>query len=156
AEAQHPSVKDAQRELAAAERALQQREAAYAPNVTLRADGLSLRIEPDGDTVTGRPGLAVSAGLKMPTGLQLSASVSAQQSRAATQDANVRGTVSLSYPLLRSASLDADALALREAALAVDAARRRLEVVRQQARAQVLSALRDAEVAKARLELAQE
>src|SRR5690606_27513692 len=75
---------------------------------------------------------------------------------AATQDANVRGTVSLSYPLLRSASLDADALALREAALAVDAARRRLEVVRQQARAQVLSALRDAEVAKARLELAQE
>lgn len=154
-EANHPSLREARRELESAQRAYAQREAAYAPSVTLRADGLALRIRPDGSMADMRPGLTVSGGMKLASGLQLNATVSAQE-RSAAQDPSVRGTVTVSYPLLRSASLDSDALAVREAALSVEGAQRRLEIARQEARAQALSALRDLETAAARLKLAQE
>lgn len=158
AETQHPSMRDALRELAALERTLQQREAAYAPSVTLRSEGLGIRIDQNGSAQGVNPSLAVSSGLKLPAGVQLSATVTARDLTRIADGANspLQATLSLSYPLGRSAELDSDALALREARLALEAAERRLEATRAQARMQVLSALRDREVAAVRWRLAQE
>lgn len=157
ADAHHPAVRDARREEAALERSLEQREAAYAPSLALRAEGLGVRVAPDGSMDPFDPGVGVSAGIKLPSGWQVNASLTALQRGLGTEapESSVRGTVTLSYPLFRSAELDADALALREAAVALEAGRRSLERARQEARAQVLAALRDTEVAAARLRLAQ-
>ena len=156
ADSHHPQVREALRELESLERTLAQREAAYKPTLTLRGEGPGVRFAPGGETETFTFGLGLSAGLKLASGLELSASINSSQREAgaAASDSGLRATLSLSYPLLRSAELDADALALREAAVAVEAGRRRVEVARQEARMQALSALRDAEAAEARLELA--
>lgn len=155
AEIHHPAVREARREVAALERTLAQREAAYAPSLTVRSEGLGVRIRPEGDADPFRPGVSLSAGLKLPAGLQLSATVTVQERATGSQDSNVRGTLNLSYPLFRDPSLDEDALARREAAVSLEAGRRRLEEARQQARVEALAALRETAAAARRLELAE-
>ena len=156
ADSYHPQVRAALRELESLERTLAQREAAYKPTLTLRGEGPGVRWAPGGDTEAFALGVGLSAGLKLPSGLQLNASINSSQREAGTEDpdSGLRTTVSVSYPLRRSAELDADALALREAAVARDAGRRRVEIARQQARLETLSALREVEAAEALLRLA--
>lgn len=155
AEANHPRVVETRQRLTSLQRDVLQREAAYAPNVTVGATGLTLRVDRNGVVQKLDPEASVSAGLKLPSGLSVSASISATGNKlAADRSDAVRGNVSLSYPLLPAAAVDSDALALRQAETALTAAQREAERLRDEVRADVLAALHAEQVAAVRLELA--
>lgn len=157
AEEHHPLVTEAQEDLAAQLREMEAAQAAYAPSVTLRSEGLTVHVDPNGDARFGEPGVSVNASWKLPSGWSLGASLAARSEREDAENGPpVRGSITVSYPLGRTLELDADALELRKAALAVERASRELENRRHEARADVLAALHGYELAAQRLALAQE
>lgn len=157
AETHHPKVRAAQRELEARERELAQRQASFSPTLTLRVIGPGLRLETgEEQAVSVSPSVGVNGGWKLPAGASVNANVSARSGTGASGSQEVSGTVTLSVPLRRTAALDPDALAVRQAEGAVEAARRRLVLAQQEARAEVLAALQALEAAAARLRLAEE
>lgn len=157
AEEHHPRIVEARRSMLSLERDLQQRENAYAPTVTVSADGLSARLDADGWQETVNPQATVRASMKLPSGLSLNATMTTPGlSQRTGGRSNWRGSVSLDYPLFRSAELDGDALALRQAELSLISAQREFEQLRDEVRAEVLAALHAAQTAKVRLDLAKE
>lgn len=151
AEAHHPSVIEAQGRLTSLQRDVLQREAAYSPSVTVSGTGLTWRVDHDGALQQPNPGASVSAALKLPSGIALSASLRST----AASDA-LRGNVSVSYPVFRMPSLDSDAMALRQAEAAFVAAQREFEQLRDEVRAEVLAALHGEQVAVIRADLARD
>lgn len=152
AELHHPRVLEARERFVSLERDLTQREAAYSPTLSISASGLSLRVTPDGDLDWSTPGASFNAGLKLPIG----ASVSGSAQTGGSGGDEWRGNVSLSYPLFRSASLDGDALALRQAHAALETAFHEYTQLLDEVRAEVLSALHGEQVAARRVVLALE
>lgn len=158
AEQNHPDVQEARRELAAREREVRQRQAVYSPNVTLRVEGPTLSSSPGGSFGLDAVGVSVNAGLTLPSGLSVNASVTAPSERSwSTEDGgSLRGSISARYPLSHSAELDNDAVALQQALVSLEAARRQFELLPDDVRAQVLDALHKEQVANVRLHLARE
>ncbi len=152
AEAHHPRVVEARRTLEGLERDLEQRRSAYAPTLTVSVGRLSARVDTSGEWDTPNPDATLRAGLKLPSGINLNASVTSPA--LSSENGRWRGNVSLEYPLLRSAELDSDALALRQAEQALENARLEFERLRDEVRAEVLAALHALQVAQVRFELA--
>lgn len=157
AEANHPRMVEETRRLEGLRRDVVQREAAYDPTLSASVSGLRYRIAPDGTPDPGRVRPSLSASLKLPWGASVNASVSTSGGTASSgASENLRGSVGLNYPLFRSAELDADALALRQAAAALALGERELEQTADEVRADVLAALHADELAAMRLALAEE
>src|SRR5690606_7098069 len=152
AEAHHPRVVEARRTLEGLERDLEQRRSAYAPTLTVSVGRVSARVDTSGEWDTPNPDATLRAGLKLPSGINLNASVTSPA--LSSENGRWRGNVSLEYPLLRSAALDSDALALRQAEQALENARLEFERLRDEVRAEVLAALHALQVAQVRFELA--
>lgn len=167
AEVHHPAVVEAEKRVASAERDVLQREAAYAPALTAGVTGLSLRVSPDGTMTSPEPVVSLNASLKLKAGVSLSGSLSTRSTEGSGGGGgtgvgsfpggeSLRGSVSFTYPLFRSAALDGDALSLQQGETNLVAAVRELEHVRDEVRADVLTALHQEQGAALRLELALE
>lgn len=154
AEEHHPRVVQARATLASLERDLRQRENAYMPTVTVSASGFSAELSRTGEWRVPNPRASLSASLKLPSGWSVSASINSPSGSSTRDDNEWRGSFSVEYPLFRSAALDSDAQALRQAELALVAAQREAEQLRDEVRAEVLAAMYAEQVAAVRLELA--
>lgn len=118
----HPDILKAEAALVAAERELEAQEAAYTPRVSLESTPLSLRMQ-QGQLTRQSASVRLSANQSTPTGLSASASVSL----AVDDDFALSvptWSVGLSYPLFRSAELNATNMAIRQAEIGLEVARR--------------------------------
>lgn len=120
----HPDILKALENLAAAERDLEAQQAAYAPRVSLSGSpgGLVLR---QGEVRRGNPSLSISASQSTPVGLNGSASVSLRLEDE-WQVTVPSWSVSLTYPLFRSPELNSSNMAIRQAQISLEVAKRNL------------------------------